>query len=87
MYDAMMEAEATFNATGTLESLKALEVAEAAYFDALAVASARWNALPDGDRKYDAEINANDTREEAGFTRGDELSWFLCAIATYELCE
>lgn len=87
LYDALEEAQATFYVDASLENLIALESAEQNYFDALSKARADWNGLPEGDRKYSAEINANDTLSEGEFVEQNELAWFMVATATYELLD
>lgn len=85
LYTAMVAAEELFSAEDTLLHLNCLEEAERAYFAALKIARSRWNAIPEGEEKDNAEINANDTRDEGVFEARDELAWFDIAIATFEM--
>ena len=85
LFQALKQAEASFEADASLANLDALEAAERAYFSALGATRAAWAALPEGERKDSAELNAYDTVEENSADRADELYRLQIAISTYEL--
>lgn len=80
----MQSTEAAFLADDpSLASRAKLEVADKArteYFAALIAARNVWDAIADGEAKWSAEQNADDT--EGCLT--DQLRWLQIAIATHE---
>ena len=91
LFTQMIEAKAAFNADldanpngGDLTTLRALEAAERAYFDAEAKAREAWEALPEGEAKDSAELNASDTMSENGVPNTNRLFFFEIAVRSYE---
>ena len=83
-WEALNEAERTFDAINDLSALAALETAEKAYYSALASARAAWEAIPDCDAKVSGEINADDSEAESCFASADRLEWFRFALSSYQ---
>ena len=84
-YEILTAARANWAAVDNLESLNALEAVERMYSAELSKSLTKWEALPAGERKDSAEINANDTASEHVFDADDLIAWLLCALATYDL--
>ena len=87
LFRQMLQATAAFKASRSIEDLEALECAERAYFDRQDELAAKWGALPEGERKDNADLNAEDTCSEGVFDREDRVRWYEIAIATYEMAE
>jgi hypothetical protein len=82
LFQAFTAADAAWNADElNLDLLRASDAAYAAYMAAVAATRAEWNAIPEGNGKFSAEINAHDTEG----TDIDELFWLEIAIRTYEI--
>lgn len=62
------------------------EAAADAYWAAESKAKAAWDAIPAGDKKDSAEINANDMwGDENLFSDANKLAWYLAAVSTYDI--
>lgn len=62
------------------------EAAADAYWAAEAKAKAIWDAIPAGDKKDSAEINANDMwGDEKLFSDANKLAWYRAAVGTYDI--
>ena len=82
IYRAHVEAEAAYQADDlNLDLMHAANAAYRAYLAAVSQARAIWVALPEGDAKFSAETNAEDTEGCAE----DELLWLEIAIRTFEM--
>ena len=81
VYTDFADAEANMD-----RAIKIWEAASDAYWAALAKARAAWDAIPEGDKKDSAEINANDMwGDEKLFSDANKLAWYQAAIDTYDL--
>jgi len=81
VYTDFADAEALAERTA-----KIWEAAADAYWAAEFKAKAAWDAIPEGDKKDSAEINANDMwGDEKLFSDANKLAWYRAAIDTYDL--
>lgn len=81
VYTAYADAEASMEC-----AYEIWEAAADAYWAAEAKAKAAWDAIPAGDKKDSAEINANDMwGDEKLFSDANKLAWYLAAVRTYDI--